>query len=229
MKQQYLPSLFCLILGGAASGKNVPTNAIADLVLGQQDFVTGSFVTPYSAANLNHPSAVVVDPVSRKVFVADFDGDRVLRYPNVQSLTNGAGAEAVFGQSRFSDGLSGNGELKISSPSGLFLDRKGRLWVADSDNNRVLMYEAAIYRYTQPLADASFGQTTFAANLSGTSSSQMSGPRAVIVDSNDNLWVADTGNNRVLRFNSVSTKPALAAVADGVLGQNGFNPKSEVG
>ena len=48
MKQQYLPALLIVFLASAASGKTVPTNATADLVLGKNDFVTSSVALPRS-------------------------------------------------------------------------------------------------------------------------------------------------------------------------------------
>ena len=49
----------------------------------------------------------------------------------------------------------------------------------------------------------------------------MSGPSAVFVDAGGRLWVADTVNSRILRFNSAAAK-ASGANADGVLGQPNF-------
>jgi sugar lactone lactonase YvrE len=225
MKQQYLPALLCLILGGAAPGKTVPTFATADLVLGQSDFVTSSSAPVTSSFSLNEAVAIVVDPVSQKVFVSDRGNNRVLRYPNKKSLTNGAGAEAVFGQSKFSASSFGTGELSLNSPEGLFFDRLGRLWVADSSNNRVLMYEAASYRETRPYPDRVYGQPDFTTTGAATTASKMSSPYGVWVDANDRLWVSEFSNNRILRFDSISSKPSGSA-ADGVLGQALFTSSS---
>jgi DNA-binding beta-propeller fold protein YncE len=56
----------------------------------------------------------------------------------------------------------------------------------------------------------------------------MAGPTDVVVDGNDRLWVADANNNRVLRFDNITTKPNGAA-ADGVLGQTTLNTGGGVG
>jgi sugar lactone lactonase YvrE len=219
-KTRFLPSLVVLVLASHAAGKTVPNNAAADLVLGQPDFVTGGG-TVTNASSLSTSTSVVVDPMSRKVFVGDEDGDRVLRYSSVSALMNGASAEAVFGQARFSgDGINDpTAELGMSDPDGLFLDRKGRLWVADTGNNRVLMFEAAVFRNTQPFPDVVLGQNSFTTTLPGTTATTMKSPKGVWVDTSDRLWVADSGNNRVLRFDAVSNQPSTGASADGVLGQ----------
>ena len=222
-KPRLLPSLAVLVFASHAAGKTIPNYAVADLVLGQPDFITKLVITPGSAT-LRSPSAVIVDPVSRKVFVADRENQRILRYPSADALANGAPAEAVLGQARFSSNLqdSPNTELGLDDPGGLFLDRLGRLWVADTDNNRVLMYEAAVFRSGQSFADKVFGQVDFIATISGLGSNGMSRPTGVWVDASDALWVADRNNNRVLRFDTVSNNAIQNSSADGVLGQPNF-------
>jgi sugar lactone lactonase YvrE len=221
MKKSYLPVLFCLCSGTITPAATIPNYAIANLVLGQSGFTTGSSSFPISSFSLYTPNSLAIDPISRKVFVSDRTTNRILRYPSVASLTNGAGAEAVFGQSRFSTGIIGSGDLGLNGPSTIFYDRRGRLWVADSGNHRVLMFEAAVYRNTQAYPDRVYGQATFATNASGVTSSAMYNPYALFVDTTDRLWVADSGNNRVLRFDAVSFK-SNGADADGVLGQANF-------
>lgn len=222
-KPRLLPSLAVLILASHAAGKTIPNNAAADLVLGQPGFTT-STALPTGSGSLDSPSGVIVDPVSRKVFVTDRENQRILRYPSADALTNGAPAEAVFGQPRFSSSNqdSPTTELGVDDPGGLFLDRLGRLWVADTDNNRVLMYEAAVFRAGQPLADKVFGQANFTTTTPGLGSNQMHLPTGVWVDASDTLWVADRINNRVLRFDTVSDNLATNSSADRVLGQPSF-------
>jgi sugar lactone lactonase YvrE len=222
MKKSILPAVLCLALYGQTfAAKVIPNNDVANLVLGQTDFVTGTAGNPPSSFSLNDPRSVVIDPVSRKVFVADHDNARILRYPSVDALANGAGAEAVFGQNRFSTGATSGGDQGFQSLSGIFLDRKGRLWIADDDNNRVLMFESAIYRSSNPFADRVYGQPDFTTVTTATTAAKMNSPYYVVVDSSDRLWVSDGGNQRVLRFDSISSKPSGAS-ADGVLGQSDF-------
>ena len=210
----------------AASGKTIPNFAAADLVLGKPDFVTATspLTTSYS---LSDPMSVAVDPVSQKVFVSDRGDNRILRYSSASALTNGAGAEAVFGQVNFSTSIGGTSDSLLSSPSGLFLDRRGALWVADSGNNRVLVYEAASYRNSQA-ADRVYGQPNFTTFTAGITAAKMNDPYSVCVDSNDNLWVGEYENNRVLKFSSISTKPSGAS-ADTVLGQATFGTSVKIG
>ncbi len=100
------------------------------------------------------------------------------------------------------------------------VDSSGNLWVVDNGNNRVLRFSAA-YQVTtnRQAASVVLGQASFTANVAATTASGMSTPSSLTVDAAGNLWVADSGNNRVLRFAS-ATSLASGASANGVLGQS---------
>jgi sugar lactone lactonase YvrE len=216
-----LSSLIVLTLANQTFGKTIPNYPAADLVLGQSDFVSNALPSPISASSLNRPTAVTIDPVTRKVFVLDSANRRILRYSSVESLTSGASAEVVFGQPNFTTNLTGVSGFQFGDPQGMFLDRNGRLWVADARHNRVLMFSLASLRTDQPHADRVYGQQNFTSTLFGSATALMSSPRSVWVDNADRLWVSDSGNNRILRFDSVTTK-ANGASANGVLGTSDF-------
>jgi sugar lactone lactonase YvrE len=211
-----------LALTSAAFGKTIPNYSEADLVLGQPDFTSALAPVPPTAASLKNPRSVIVDPVTRKLFVADGTNNRILRYASAEALANGAAAEAVFGQTLFTTATVGVTVNQFGGlPLSIYLDAKGRLWVPDYYGNRVLRFDFATLCDSSPSASRVYGQPNFATSTAGTTVAQMNLPQDVCVDSADRLWVADSSNNRVLRFDSISTKPSGAA-ADGVLGQPDF-------
>lgn len=212
---------------------NVITFTAANLVLGQTLFTTNAYAPPANPATLNKPAAVAVDPTTGKVFVADHDNNRVLRFASQAALKNGANAEAVFGQVNFSSALANqNGgvvpsQTSLSGPSDLFVDAAGRLWVADTNNNRVLMFLAASALFGAPIyADRVFGQPDFVTALPAPTSSTLAGPAGLNVDSLGTLWVADTGSHRVVGFKSAANAVANGPVADYLLGQTLFTGNS---
>jgi sugar lactone lactonase YvrE len=215
--------LAALTATATAFGKTIPNNAAADLVLGQQNFITGTF-SAITASSLDDPEAITIDPASGKVFVADADNNRVLRYASAAALQNGAAAEAVFGQPDFTTKtINSVGSLGMRYPCALFFDRLKRLWVVDQGNHRVLMFTAADIRETQAHPDKVFGQPDFSTTASAAASAtKMKYPSGVWVDKDDRLWVADQSFNRILRFDSVSNNPAVNSAADGVIGQPDF-------
>lgn len=197
-----------------------PNFAAADKILGAPNFTTlGS--AEDSAAGLSFPSGLVIDPASGKLFVTSGGQHRILRFADPSSLSNGANAEAVFGQTDFSGNLGGTTAAKFNSPIGLHIDGSGRLWVADYQNHRVLMFEGAADLDSGATADLVLGQPDFTTATEGTSVTAMRAPVGVFVDAGDNLWVADFGNHRVLKFADVSSL-ANGAAATTVLGQPDF-------
>ena len=78
------------------------------------------------------------------------------------------------------------------------------LYVSDSINNRVLAWKSGIGFSNGAKADFVIGQRDFYSTSRlgpGTAfSSGLAVPTGVAVDKNGNLYVVDTGNNRILRF-----------------------------
>lgn len=202
-----------------------PPLPAADLVLGAADFDTPGENLP-TATGLSNPLGIAIDPTSGAVFVADYNHSRVVRYPNMDSLTNGAAAVVVFGQADLTQSNPGLSATALSGPCAVHVDAAGRLWVADTDNNRILMYENASTLPSGSAADLVLGQPDFDTGTGGNSSSKMSQPFHAFVDSNDNLWVADRGNSRVLKFSTASALSNGAAAAT-VLGQVDFGFNAE--
>jgi len=180
-----------------------PNFPAADLVLGAPDFETQAN-NDNTPSRFNSPSGIATDPSTGKVFVADSSQHRILRFASAGALANGANAEAVLGQINFSSISPGLAQARFAQPSGIHLDSLGRLWVADQSNHRILMFEAAATLSNTAAADLVLGQATFATNTSGTSSTKLTLPSSVFLDEDDNLWVADDFNHRVLMFASAS-------------------------
>jgi DNA-binding beta-propeller fold protein YncE len=197
-----------------------PSNGqAATLVLGQPDFTSHSFATTQSG--MNNPVGVAVDPTTHKVFVADSNNNRVLRFASLYSLTNGVAAEAVLGQPDFTSNTQNTTQAGMKTPVGVFVDAGGRLWVVDSGNQRVLRFDNAAAKSNGANADVVLGQPSFTSKNSAASQSGMDYPESVFVDSGGRLWVADYGNSRVLRFDNAAAK-INGDNADGVLGQPNF-------
>jgi sugar lactone lactonase YvrE len=219
---KFLPALLAILLSmQTGRALQVPNFPGANFVLGQTDFTTANAPAPPSATSLKEPSGIVVDAATGKVFVADTENNRVLRYANAATLANGAGAEAVFGQADLISRTAPNPPAAdtMNGPAGLWIDTGGRLWVSDANNNRVLMFQnAANVSVNAPDAALVLGQGDAISNTSATTQAKLSGPEGICVDASGRLWVADSGNNRVLRYNGAANK-ATGANADGVLGQ----------
>jgi hypothetical protein len=200
------------------------TGATADIVLGQANFTTTA-PGALGAATLNGASGMAFG--AGGLWVADSGNHRVLRFG---TLTNGAAADFVLGQADFISNQdnrnAGNPPTAntLKFPTGVWADGGNNVWVADSDNNRVLKFAppfATPFAGPGPGAVLELGQSpaSFVTAVSGASQSALNNPGSVMVDAASYIWVADSFNSRVLRF-----PPAVASGgnADTVLGQADF-------
>ena len=126
---------------------------------------------------------------------------------------------------------------ELSSPQSLAIDVSGAtpaLYVADSQNNRVLGWkDASALKDVKSgkfgvKADVVIGQLDFSSTVAygqggskslSAFSSGLFGPSSVAVDSKGNLWVWDSGNNRILRFPNPMATIGKLQRADLILGQ----------
>lgn len=122
-------------------------------------------------------------------------------------------------------------------PIGVAIDRTATppiLYVADSINNRVLAWKNATDGQNGAKADLVIGQRDFVSTIAlgpGTAlSTGLSMPTGLTVDAGGNLWVADSGNNRILRFPKPFDQQAQNAeiiLPDLVVGQGDFNGRAQ--
>ncbi len=232
--------LLSLLAPAHAATAALPDFASAVLVLGQADFTHNDYAFG-GQATLFNPLDVATDPLTGKIFVADTQNNRVLRFAGKTALANGAAAEAVLGQADFASYAGGQAQNRMSGPYSLAVDGDGRLWVSDTGNNRILVFENAAGLASGANATGLLGKTDFdfrpAAEAGATAlapaanRASLSYPMGLAIDAEGRLWVADYGSNRVLRFDQALGKAAAAAagtpaVADGVLGQSNFTATS---
>lgn len=216
------PIVVILFLALATIVQAAKLDAVADSVLGQTSFTETS--SGATAQKMNQPRGVAIDPRNGRIYVSDFSNNRVLSWPSAEAFRKGETADVVIGQVSFTGtaanrGFSASGET-LSGPAGIAVDFRGTLWVADRGNHRVLGFEEPSLSQTQ--ASYVLGQPAFtsnAANNGGVSASSLNFPADVQVSGLGRVWVADTGNNRVLAFDNVR---GTDRVADIVLGQSNF-------
>ena len=109
--------------------------------------------------------------------------------------------------------LNGNANLvegrEFNNPLGIALDTTltpPALYVADTFNNRVLGFRNATSFANGQMADIVIGQIDFLSatpqgpGVTGGRATGTSVPTGLAVDGNGNLFILDTGNNRILRF-----------------------------
>jgi DNA-binding beta-propeller fold protein YncE len=215
------------IFNGAAIG--IGMNA-SDL-LGQYDDSASSPQPVYtkSAANnapnqfgLSGPQGITIDTTNHRLFLADYNNNRVLVY----TLTNGNTLNTklpsyVLGQPNFYTNTAATTGSGMRSPIGLTYDNsRSRLYVSDSGNNRVLVYSGSTLS-SGMIANTVLGQADFVTSTARTTQSGMSLPFYLAFDTaRSRLYVADYSNNRVLVFSGATIGTGMRA--NTVLGQSSF-------
>ena len=201
------------------------TSAAANAVLGQPDLTQGWVNWP-DERGLQFPSQVAVDPVAKHVYVADTNNHRVLGWTDYSTLVDGQQAAVIIGQpdaygTSCNQGRpTGPTDATLCRPRGLAVDAAGNLYVADTENNRVVRFPSPFAAAGGQRADLIYGQATSTSRgcISGNPAvTSLCAPRAVAVAPSGELFVADTNDHRVLRFIQQGTGADL--VADGVFGQ----------
>ncbi len=178
----------------------IPTanGANANVVLGQADFTSSGTAT--SQTGLDGPAGLWSD--GTRLVVADFFNNRVLIWKSIPTA-NDAPADLVVGQPDFnSSSVSGITAQSLEEPGDVTSDGT-RLLVADSRNNRVLVY-APFPTANDPAASIVLGQADFTHDLANAgnatpSAQTLNDPFGVSVIGKQ-LFVDDNGNSRILIF-----------------------------
>ncbi len=211
----------------------------ADLVLGQPDFLS-SYCNqtlfgdgPSSSATLCYPAGLAVDNIGN-LYVADRLNNRVLEYNTPFNACAGlpcvgpAANLAIEGQCIFLDATA------LCNPSGVAVDSSYNVYVADTNDNRVLEYNDPLGSGSPNVSGANlvFGQgslgTNFRANTCADgsvyknpppTSTTLCLPTGVAFDKSDNLYIADRQNSRVLEYKNPLGSNPPNVTADLVFGQ----------
>ena len=215
-------------------------------MLGQTDWVPGmvdgSETLHWSAFGSNDTSSVgVQDPRDMSLgsilgrtylFLADEVNNRILIFE--ANATTGVPldlqADFVIGQANFHvdptgfDASSVNGP-QINGPHGVAFDATTTtLFVSDSFNHRVLMFDLSLGIINGMAATVVLGQPDFTTTTQGLSASAMNTPRKLAIGTigaTRYLAVCDSLNDRVLLFN-LSDGVVTGEIAAHVLGQPDF-------
>lgn len=197
--------------------------ANAEIVLGQANFTSNlANRGGVCAANtFSNPVDLFVDD-DGTLWVSDYDNNRVLKFLNASTITTGADADGVLGQTNFTNHGGVALQNRFNAPRMLWIDDNGTLWVNDGNNYRILRFDDAKNKSNGANADGVLGQTNFTNTLFGaTQNTFKSNPRGLFIDDDGSLYVADPVANRILVWHNAKNK-SNGANADRVIGQNDY-------
>ena len=147
-------------------------------------------------AKLSSPSAVAFDKKSN-MYIVDKDNN------NIRMVDKGGNIKSVaILEPSASVSASGIDNYPLNSPSDVALDSDDHIYVADTGNNAVRMFNATTGFFSIVVA----GDGTAGASGDGgdPTLAMLNSPNGLAFDTDDNLYIADTGNNKI---RVVSAKP----------------------
>ena len=178
-------------------------------VLGVLTTVAGTGEKGYSGdggtaveARLNGPRGVAVDG-SGNLYFADRGNRRIRRVDASGTITTVAG----IGESGYSgDGGPAAGAW-LHTPEGVTVDGAGNLYIADTWNDRIRRVDVSGTITTV----AGTGESGYSGDGGPATAAWLYHPRGVAADGLGAVYIADTGNYRILRLDPLGTLATIAA------------------
>ena len=153
---------------------------------------------PATSAELFEPYGVVVDGAGN-LYIADTINN------SIRKVTPGGTITTVAGDGTY--GYSGDGgpatSAELAHPYGVAVDGAGNLYIADADNQRI--------RKVTPggtITTVAGGTYGYSGDGGPATSAELYEPTGVAVDGAGNLYIADSGNQRIRKVD-VSDAPSL--------------------
>jgi sugar lactone lactonase YvrE len=141
-----------------------------------------------TAALLNSPSCVAVDAAGN-LYISDRANQRIRKVDTAGKISTIAGVGGA--------GYSGDGGsavlAKLRNPSGIAVDSAGNVFFADMGNNRIRKISASGMITTV----AGTGAGRFSGDGGPAVSAAIKHAEGVAVDSKGDIYISDTGNNRI--------------------------------
>jgi len=162
---------------------------------------------PPTSAMLNAPDGIALDPAGN-LYIADTANHRIRKVSNgIITTVAGNGTAGFCGEGYVATAAC------LSWPRGVAIDGTGNIWIADTDNQRIrVVIGGVLYTY------AGTGVQGNAGDYGPATSAQLNLPSTVTADSSGNMYVTDSGNNRVRVLINGIIKPFAGSSVPGYNG-----------
>ena len=175
---------------------------------------------PAIRAKLTEPTGVAVDAAGN-IYIADRHNHRVRKVDTSGTISTFAGTKDY--------GFNGDGgpadRALLAFPEGVVVDVVGNVYIADTDNHRIRMVDAAGIIHTI----AGSGERGFDGDGGPAISALLSEPSGVAVDSVGNVYIADTDNHRIRMVDTAGIIHTIAGSGvGGATGDGGLAIESDL-
>jgi hypothetical protein len=143
-------------------------------------------------ARFNWPTEVFFDSKGN-LFILDRRNNCIRR---VDTQTNIITTIIGTGERGFSGDGGKASQAMLNWPSGFFMDSEGNLFIADEYNHRIRRVDGRTSIITTVVGT---GEKGFSGDDGEATQAMLNSPTSVFVDSEGNLFIADSANNRVRR------------------------------
>ena len=217
------PSFLVMSLLALCGSPAAASAYLASDLLGQLDQNNEPVYTTSNAGvsdrMFSAPGGATLDPTHHRLFVTDSGNSRVLIFglADTNNLLDRI-ADHVLGQPDFTSSNGTTTQSGLRSPLlSAYESSTDRLFVADTLNNRVLVFDVASITDGEPAVFV-LGQPDFTSSNGTTTESGLNVPVGLALDpAARRLFVADAQNNRIMVFDVSSLTNGEPAV--NVLGQ----------
>ena len=170
---------------------------------------------PATNAGLNCPAGVAVD-ASGNLFIADSENERIRKVDanGIISTVAGNGVTVLVGPIPIlhSGTYSGDGGAAtnggLNGPLGVAVDGSGNLFIVDYDNYRIRKVDTNGI-ITTVAGDGSYG---YSGDGGAAANASLWNPSSVAVDGSGNLFIADSGNNRIRKVDAYGIITTVAGI-----------------
>src|SRR6058998_257171 len=200
--------------------RKITPDGIISTVVGSGAWGSGGDGGPAQAAQLGAPRGLTIDRAGN-LFIADVENNRI------RMVTPDGVINTVAGNG--TAGFSGDGgpatSAQLNYPVAVSVDGAGNLFIADRHNNRIRMVNAAGIIITL----TGGGGAGFRGDAGPASSAQIWDPRGVAVDNAGNVFIADSGNNRIRMINATGIITTVVGNTPGFSGDGGAAASAQLG
>ncbi len=145
---------------------------------------------PATSANFDYASSVSVDELGN-IYIADYGNYRIRMVSAITGLINTVAGNGGYGYN--GDNIPAT-SASLASVQGLFLDKKGNIYIAGTALSRIRMVSANTGYISTVAGTGDYGYN--GDNIPATNA-KLSHPPRVYVDDSGNIYIADSNNNRI--------------------------------
>jgi sugar lactone lactonase YvrE len=162
-----------------------------------------------TSAELNYPVSAAVDTAAN-IYFPDFNNQRIRK---VTAASGDISTVAGDGTAGYSGDGGAATSAELNYPVGAVVDSAGDIYIADTYNQRIRKVTASTGKISTVAGNGTSG---YSGDGGAATSAELNYPQSVAVDGSGNIYIADTGNQRIRKV--TASTGIISTVAGGGTG-----------